>query len=340
MKNKYLVAGICFEIDFPNSFKDGIIHKQYKPFLISSSDTSSSDSTLIDISTSYSTLTDISSSDSTLIDISTSDSTLTDTKSQTEDIDFKLDVKEVEFTPEFKTICGRIIKKCNDESPYMWIFESTDEKTETKKYNFGFSSNNLSLDSILIDNILYINSRLIQSIKERDVSNAAMLLYTRYGALKNRLMIHASVIENDKNGYIFLGKSGTGKSTHSRLWLEHIPGSSLLNDDNPIVYFEDNKAYVSGSPWSGKTPCYKNKQIPLSGIVRLTQAKENTIKKEMPLNAYAGFLPSCSCIKWEKVSSNAISKTVENVISVVPVYSLSCLPDKDAAELCYQTIHK
>ena len=63
-----------------------------------------------------------------------------------------------------------------------------------------------------------------------------------------------------------MGKSGTGKSTHSRLWLENVPGATLLNDDNPIVRLTLVGAIVYGSPWSGKTPCYKNESAPLAGV--------------------------------------------------------------------------
>ena len=57
---------------------------------------------------------------------------------------------------------------------------------------------------------------------------------------------------------MLLGKSGTGKSTHSRLWLKYIPDTKLLNDDNPAVRIMDNNTImIYGTPWSGKTPCYK-----------------------------------------------------------------------------------
>ena len=79
------------------------------------------------------------------------------------------------------------------------------------------------------------------------------------------------------NGYAFLGKSGTGKSTHSQLWLRYLEGYELLNDDHPIIRLVNDEVIIYGSPWSGKTPCYKNKQARLKAVVRLEQASENKI---------------------------------------------------------------
>lgn len=69
------------------------------------------------------------------------------------------------------------------------------------------------------------------------------------------IAIHSSTIECEGRAVLFLGESGTGKSTHTRLWQEHIPGARLLNDDSPIIRMYQGQATAFGSPWSGKTPC-------------------------------------------------------------------------------------
>ena len=73
------------------------------------------------------------------------------------------------------------------------------------------------------------------------------------------IAIHSSVLVKDDFAVLCLGESGTGKSTHTRLWREHIDGAFLLNDDSPFLRVEDGKVWAYGSPWSGKTPCYKMK---------------------------------------------------------------------------------
>ena len=167
------------------------------------------------------------------------------------------------------------------------------------------------------------------------LDTALMMLYTFASSKYNTLMVHASTVEYDGNGYLFLGKSGTGKSTHSRLWTEHINGSTLLNDDNPIVRIIDGTVYVYGSPWSGKTCCYRNRRIPVGGIVRLQQAPYNKITPLTGIKAYASLLPSCSCMKWNHEMANAIHSTISEIIEKIPIYSLECLPNQDAAKLCF-----
>ena len=75
------------------------------------------------------------------------------------------------------------------------------------------------------------------------------------------------------------GRIRHGKSTHTRLWQEHIPGARLLNDDSPIIRMYQGQATAFGSPWSGKTPCYRNISRPIAGIVRLSQAPANEITR-------------------------------------------------------------
>ena len=167
-----------------------------------------------------------------------------------------------------------------------------------------------------------------------------MLLYTFSSSNHDTLLVHASAIENEGKGYLFLGKSGTGKSTHSRLWLGHIKGSKLLNDDNPILRIIDGKVYVYGSPWSGKTPCYNNRKVPVGGIVRLHQAPRNNVTLIKGIKAYAALLPSCSYMKWNHEMAAGVHATISKVIEETPVFSLECLPDQEAAELCHTELKK
>ena len=138
---------------------------------------------------------------------------------------------------------------------------------------------------------------------------------------------------------MFLGESGTGKSTHTRLWRQYIPGSSLLNDDSPIIAAESDGIHVYGSPWSGKTPCYKPLRFPLGGCVRLSQAPANKIQRLSPLKAYAALHPSCPPeFAYDENLYAGISQTLDELLTDVPVYHLACLPDEAAANLSYQTI--
>ena len=146
--------------------------------------------------------------------------------------------------------------------------------------------------------------------------------------------IHTSTIVCQSKAILFLGESGTGKSTHTRLWRENIQGSVLLNDDSPILRIIDGKPWVYGSPWSGKTPCYKNESYPLAACVRLSQAPFNKIERLNVAQGYGALHPSCPpCFAYDDALYDSISGALSNLLSVVPVYHLSCLPDAAAARL-------
>ena len=105
--------------------------------------------------------------------------------------------------------------------------------------------------------------------------------------------------------------------------------------------FEDNgEVRVYGSPWSGKTPCYRNLNYPVGGIVDLHQAKVNRIRRQSLFEAYASLYVSYSGYRFIKEMADGLHATNERVISSVPSYSLDCLPNADAAWLCYKTISR
>lgn len=150
--------------------------------------------------------------------------------------------------------------------------------------------------------------------------------------------IHSSVVVKDYKGYLFLGKSGTGKSTHTRLWMQTFSDAWLLNDDNPMVRFSDGELKVYGSPWSGKTPCYRNASVPVGGIVRLSQAKTNLWNYVSGAIAWVTIFPSCSLISRDEVLYLQSQNTLNRVVSEVKVGQLACLPDKDAVVLCFNKL--
>ena len=173
------------------------------------------------------------------------------------------------------------------------------------------------------------------------VNTVMMMMFALSTACKGNLLMHASVTMHAGKGYLFLGKSGTGKSTHSQLWINNIDGCELLNDDNPVLRVEDDGSVrVYGSPWSGKTPCYRNLDVPVGAIVDLHQAKKNAIRRLSLPEAYAVVYVSYSGYRFIKAIADGLHKTNERVVSTVPVYSLDCLPDADAALLCHQTVTK
>lgn len=164
-------------------------------------------------------------------------------------------------------------------------------------------------------------------------------LYNIAAVGRKAVAFHSSVIRHRDRGVLFLGESGTGKSTHTRLWREHIPGAELLNDDSPIISTGDAAPQVWGSPWSGKTPCYRNEHLPIAAIVRLSQAPHNRIRHLRPIEAIGALLPSAPpAFSHDERLQDDVCTLLSRVIESVPVYHLECLPDADAARLSCQTV--
>lgn len=172
------------------------------------------------------------------------------------------------------------------------------------------------------------------------LNNALMLVFAFAAGYRDTLLIHASLVRNNGWGYPFIAKSGTGKSTQVSMWLRYIPGCDLMNDDNPIIRIIGEDIFIYGSPWSGKTPCYRKEKAKLGAITRIDRAKTNSIEKLSPIDAFASFLPSCSSMKWDSDIFDHICNTIGRVIERVPVYTLHCLPNQEAAEICFQEIHQ
>ena len=172
------------------------------------------------------------------------------------------------------------------------------------------------------------------------LNNALMMAYAFASACSATMLMHASVIRQGGKGYLMTAPSGTGKSTHTRLWYDNIPGCDLMNDDNPVVRIVDGQAVVYGSPWSGKTRCYRNIQAPVGGIVRIQQRPENTIRRLSPVEAFCNLLPAMSNMKWDKRVYNGICDGISQLIQLVGVHELGCLPNAEAAILCHDTIAK
>lgn len=170
------------------------------------------------------------------------------------------------------------------------------------------------------------------------LNNVLMIAYAFAAAPFATILIHASVVRNNQKAYLFLGKSGTGKSTHSQLWLKYIPGSDLMNDDNPVVRVKDGKVTVYGSPWSGKTPCWRNVSAEVGAFVNLTQHSKNEIHRQNVAESLASLLPSISTMKGDDRIYKAHCDTIASIITTTPIYHLYCLPDEAAARLCHQTV--
>ncbi len=156
----------------------------------------------------------------------------------------------------------------------------------------------------------------------------------------NGLIFHCSAIMVEDGAYLFTAPSGTGKSTHTRLWRELLGEKAvMINDDKPIIRLIDGEFYVYGTPWMGKHELGANIRAKLKAICKIRQEKENVIEKISP----AQMLPIIlnQTIRPEKVEiMDKLLGLIEQMLKGAKLYSLGCNISTEAAQLSYTTMVK
>ena len=217
-----------------------------------------------------------------------------------------------------------IMNVYKDENGYCFDFSYPGSESVNGRMSISndYKSADLSLSG----------SEIVQWYTFTTAVNFCFLLST---ARLNTVLAHSSCVTYKGKAWMFLGKSGTGKSTHSRMWLSALDGVVLMNDDHPVIRIgDDGRAVAYGSPWSGKTRCYKNMEAPIGGIIRIARAPYNKARRLSPIESYASLMTSFSGMTWEKDLADGRDKTIQGIISKVPCWVMECLPDEDAARVC------
>ncbi len=155
----------------------------------------------------------------------------------------------------------------------------------------------------------------------------------------NGMMLHSSCIEKDGYAYLFSADSGTGKSTHTQLWLKNLPGTRIINDDKPALIKENDVWYACGTPFSGKTDQNLNIKIPVRAIVFLKRGIENKVSRISINDAIKLLFGQIIRSYREEVATKSL-ETIDSILRSVPVFSLECNMDDDAAFTSYNGIER
>ncbi len=156
----------------------------------------------------------------------------------------------------------------------------------------------------------------------------------------NGLIFHSSAIMVDGQAYLFTAPSGTGKSTHTRLWRELLGERAvMINDDKPIIRYVDGGFYVYGTPWTGKHNLGTNARAKIKAICKIYQAKENVIKKVSTQEMLFTILNQ-TLRPNEEMRMDILLGLIDKMLREVDLYSLGCNISLDAAKLSYETMSK
>ncbi|AFQ45965.1 hypothetical protein [Desulfosporosinus meridiei] len=161
--------------------------------------------------------------------------------------------------------------------------------------------------------------------------------------LRNRIIfyqgivIHAAAISWEGLGIIFTAPSETGKSTQAELWTKY-KGARILNDDRPALRLDNDKTYVHGTPWSGKKELFLNESAPLTAIILLEQASQNSISR-MPVTKVVPYImPRCFLPYYNQAIMEKCLNNLGQMLAKTPVYLLKCRPDFQAVELVHECL--
>ena len=154
------------------------------------------------------------------------------------------------------------------------------------------------------------------------------------------LLFHGSAISVDGEGYLFTAKSGTGKSTHTRLWRQRFQKRCIaVNDDKPLLRVTEDAVMVCGTPWNGKHRLSTNTMVPLKGLVILERGQENVIE---PVDASAA-MPMLLQQSYRPENPAALSRLLrllEQMTKKVGLYRLKCNMDPEAAQVAYDGMQR
>ena len=184
-------------------------------------------------------------------------------------------------------------------------------------------------------NIVNANFGTFESVDSSLLRFGMWLMFGLCTVPKGAIAIHSSVLIKNGKAVLCLGESGTGKSTHTRLWREHFGDRAVMvNDDKPLIRVTDDSVTVYGTPWNGKHMLGENISVPLGAICILERAEKNSIVEVDPISVFARILSQT----YRPPNPDAMCKilaVVDKMLKRIPVYRLGCNMDPDAVLVSY-----
>lgn len=157
----------------------------------------------------------------------------------------------------------------------------------------------------------------------------------------NGIMLHSSAVELNGKSYLFSGDSGTGKSTHTRIWQQVFGADAqVFNDDKPALRRLEDRWYAYGTPWCGKNGININMRAPLAGICFLKQASVNKIRRLSPQEAMQKIMAQTIYKFWKSETLDLMLSHVDKLVREIPVFELENRPEPEAVRLSYETMRR
>lgn len=209
---------------------------------------------------------------------------------------------------------------------------------QSKDYEADFDDYNISIDIPKVDIERIHNENPQVSADDIEYIYTGAAFYESLLHFKG-FMLHSSGVVVDNYAYLFSADPGTGKSTHTSLWLKYFgeDRAKIINDDKPAIRMIDDKLYVYGTPWSGKTYQNINMRVPIGAIVFLERSQDNWIKEIKPQEAIPLILQQTVRPEKEEVMIKLLDM-LDIVLRRVKLYKLGCNMSEEAVKVSYNGI--
>ncbi len=187
-----------------------------------------------------------------------------------------------------------------------------------------------------------LNEELALGMSAVDRGSAeSICLYRKIAAQLYRFdafLMHGAVIGYRAKAYAFLAPSGTGKSTHIRLWHQYLGDKIIpVNGDKPILRLENGVFMAYGTPWAGKEGWQRNIGLPLAGVCLLKRGTENKIGLVKSDEAIANILRQIYLPPMPE-GTLATMALADRLLTHIPIYSLACNMTEDAVKTAFEAM--
>lgn len=156
---------------------------------------------------------------------------------------------------------------------------------------------------------------------------------------RERLILHASLVDTPYGGILFSGPSGIGKSTQAELWKRYGAGR-IINGDRPILCRSENGWLGYGSPYAGSSGCHVNESTSVRAVVMLGQGTSCALHSLGIPKAFREIFGGVVMDTWNSRFVSQACDLITDLVSRVPVYHLNCTPDRNAVEILKETLRK
>ena len=209
----------------------------------------------------------------------------------------------------------------------------------TVKQAIPYLSNETDNIDIRIESAREIIRKRTKTLSDDDLEYIGTGAFFYRELLKfNGFQFHSSAVVMDGKAYLFSANSGTGKSTHTSLWLEKFGSRAyILNDDKPALRLIDGIWYAFGTPWSGKNDISVNAGVPIAGICMLERGEQNAINPFSGKDAIFEIYVQSTRPKAAEYRIKLL-ELLDKLITQIPVWKLMCNMEPDAAVVSYEAM--